>query len=260
MSVVFFTSIGGDLRLLGTQLEHYRALQVDRMLICLHLRQQDPDIVRHVSDVATAHGAILASSFIHPSYIEERGLEERQRILETFCHPEDWIVTADLDEFQRYPNSLQETISFCEQNGYDYAEGRLADRIAADGGFPELDLDNIWSQFPLEAALTKNITGGNCSKVVLSRAWARMGWGQHLIFDAHARGCPPDQVLVKVHHFKWDESVLQRLRERIPELKREGRCWWVESQAFLTYVEQHGGRLDLNDEKLAARTATELFA
>jgi hypothetical protein len=67
-------------------------------------------------------------------------------------------------------------------------------------------------------------------------------------------------VLVKVHHFKWDKSVLQRLRERIPELKREGRCWWVESHAFLTYVEQHGGRLDLNDKKLAVRTTTELFA
>jgi hypothetical protein len=59
---------------------------------------------------------------------------------------------------------------------------------------------------------------------------------------------------VQVHHFKWTGSVVDRLRRRIEHYESRARRVYPgavdEARRFLTYLEHHGGRIDVRDESL----------
>jgi hypothetical protein len=49
--------------------------------------------------------------------------------------------------------------------------------------------------------------------------------------------------LVEVHHFKWDASVVDRLKRRLrPDF--QAQCpWWTESKTILDFIAEHNGSI-----------------
>jgi hypothetical protein len=211
--------------------------------------------VSSVTSVLQRCGATLASVWLDAGINYGRRIEERSRALAAYAAPEDWVINADVDEFHEYPIDLVDLVDHCERNGFDHVNGELIDRVAADGSLPMLDERPLGQQFPMEVLLTRNILRGDCRKVALSRASVVLVPGHHRCVGPRVSPCPSEQILVRVHHFKWDFKVLERLRLRIEDIKREGGNWWDESETFLRFVEGSSGVLDLSDPLLEARPA-----
>ena len=254
MSITLFSGIGTDLRLLQPFLAHYRRLGVDRIFLAVHLRRHEPATVALVTEMATQFDAVVDSVWIDAGLNHRRRYDERLAMIRRRCAPSDWALLADLDEFQHYDCGLEAAVRHCERTSSDYVVGTIVDRIAIDGGFPVLQPNDLWNQFPLECELTRNVLKAAVTKVGVFRAGVHVGPGHHAVLPScAASACPLDDVHAEFHHFKWDSTVVERLRQRREEVRGEGWDWWQESDAFLVYLDDHGGQLDLADETLAVR-------
>ena len=140
-------------------------------------------------------------------------------------YPNDWWVVSDDDEFHAYSKPLYEIIYDCDINGWEIVRGGFIDRIGKTGEFSEINqTDNIFEQFPMagffrypmsEACPNKiclvkgyiEITPGqHYAKVNEHTTWRWQGWNHPLI-------APIDKYNVQVHHFKWDSTAGQRIRD-----------------------------------------------
>lgn len=109
------------------------------------------------------------------------------------------------------------------------------------------------SGWPRRHSVTSKLLGGPAHKTCLALGWRSLGAGHHGI--PGSSGVPWKQSCVQVHHFKWTGSVVERLRRRIERYEsRAGRRVYPgavdEARRFLTYLDHHGGRIDVIDESL----------
>jgi len=222
--------------------QHYRALGVDRFLITLHI-----DSRRGMNDRRQATCRVeelLASldlglvSVLNCAYRPRWIAEHHNLVRRGFTGQDDWIVWADIDEFQEYPEPLRTIIRNSVELGFGQVQGKFLDRVA-DGGrlAPFNPSQPIWSQYPLGAPITRRILGGLDTKVVASRADLEIGVGQHFLLSESARVYPKE---VTIHHFKWDASVCDRLATRIGADYRRHHGDWKESQRILEHIRHHG--------------------
>jgi hypothetical protein len=140
-------------------------------------------------------------------------------------YPNDWWIVSDDDEFHSYSKPLYEIIYDCNKNGWEIVRGGFIDRIGPDGEFSEIvESANIFEQFPYagffrypmsnacpnKICLVKGnieITAGqHYAKIDGQTTWRWQGWNHPLI-------APIDKYNVQVHHFKWDSTAGQRIRE-----------------------------------------------
>lgn len=233
MSRIFqYVRVGLDACLLARNLEHYRSLGVERILLDVNLRADEgDDLLEEVRKVAQEYDAVIAGCYRGPMALADT---RRRLILPQYCADDDWVVICDLDEFQEYPCVLRDLASYCDRRRYDYVHGRILDRVAADGSFPELQQGSLWDQFPIGVRLTANKRGGDTRKIVFARPWVRVTDGNHEALNA--RGMPEERVCSTVHHFKWDAGVVERARI-------------VMHMGLQTVLEVHPGeiRLDVTD-------------
>lgn len=140
-------------------------------------------------------------------------------------HPEDWWVVADDDEFHIYSIDLNEIITDCEANGWELVRGGFIDRIGIDGTFPEIkDNVDIFKQFPLAGFFRYPLSGACPNKVCIMKGYIEITPGQHYAkIDGqttwrwqgwnHPLIAPYHYYNVQVHHFKWDSTCGDRIRE-----------------------------------------------
>lgn len=140
-------------------------------------------------------------------------------------HPNDWWVVSDDDEFHVYSHTLDEIIEDCEVNGWELVRGGFIDRIGPDGGFPEInDKEDIFKQFPLAGFFRYPLSGACPNKICIMRGYIELTPGQHYAkIDGqttwrwqgwnHPLIAPTDKYNVQVHHFKWDSTCGDRIRE-----------------------------------------------
>jgi hypothetical protein len=126
-------------------------------------------------------------------------------------------------------------------------QGRLLDRLAEDGSFPELDQRPLEQQFPLGAWVTARLISAHDTKVPLMRGSCPIVPGLH-----HTHGRPLPGVVASVHHYKWSAQVMERTIDRLCTLYAQNRLYWRESEVLLSYV-KHYGRLRLDDPALDVR-------
>jgi hypothetical protein len=140
-------------------------------------------------------------------------------------YPEDWWIVSDDDEFHVYSKELSEIIKDCEENGWEMVRGGFIDRIGIDGTFPEInDEEDIFKQFPLAGFFRYPLSGACPNKVCIMKGYIEITSGQHYAKIKgettwrwqgwnHPLIAPVDVYSVEVHHFKWDSSCGDRIRE-----------------------------------------------
>jgi hypothetical protein len=245
MSIHLITVVGGHVDVLPFMLDHYRGLGIDSLVINVQLRHADDPVRAEARRVADRVGCDLASVTVGEWQTVIRDLWRRS--LQMF--PDDWCVLADQDELHVYPDDLPSLLAFCDRHGYDCVSGAFVDRLSADGGFPPVDpARSLWSQFPLGGYVSYPLLGADPRKIVAVKGRVPVGQGHH--HAAADAPCPIEEVFVPVHHFKWTAGLLDRLRARADEFRRQQVAHWTESERFVQYIEAHDGHIDLSDERL----------
>jgi len=242
------TLVGGrNVSILRPLLEHYRNLGVESYIINIHLNQEGDPILEEITSITKDFGVPIASVSVG-SWLEilrRVYRESRTR------YPNDWHILADQDEFQVYPMGLSELEAFCEERGFDYVRGCWVDRLAADGGFPQLDCySSLWDQCPVGAFLSYPIGAADPRKVVFAKSHVDVCVGQHLAWNG--TGCPISEAFIQIHHFKWVEGIIAELEARAGILKHGGYGFHVESSRFVKYFQANNGLVNLEDRRLLA--------
>lgn len=140
-------------------------------------------------------------------------------------YPEDWWIVADDDELHEYSKSLEQIIADCEKNGWDLVRGGFVDRVGPDGTFPEIQPEeDIFKQFPLAGFFRYPLSGACPNKVCIMKGYIELTPGQHYAkIDGHTTWkwqgwnhpliAPVSEYSVQVHHFKWDSTCGERIRD-----------------------------------------------
>ena len=138
-------------------------------------------------------------------------------------HPNDWWIVADDDEFHIYTKPIKEIIGECEKNDWNFITGGFIDRIGENGEFlPINNNTNIWKQFPLAGFFRFPMSGACPNKVCVMKGSVKLTSGQHYVdFGSGATSWGISHLnrypigrgegLIQVHHFKWDETAIQRI-------------------------------------------------
>jgi hypothetical protein len=189
---------------------------------------------------------LLASKGLRPSLIWQGEFQTATKAayleaLRAGIDKDQWCVIADADEFQDWtPRALLSR----QGSDYNLVPGILVDRVSKDGSLaPMKERIPLSEQYPSQCYITQGILRGWIAKIVAMRGGLRahgsLGVGGYHYVDP---SCPNIRVLpniVRVFHYKWDESVLQRLARRRQAFARLGIEHWNESQRFLSYMAQH---------------------
>lgn len=145
--------------------------------------------------------------------------------------PNSWWVISDIDEFHLYPDdNLRKLISDCDENGWDIVRGGFIDRIGKGGDFVELKSNiSLWEQLPNAGFFRYPMSNANPNKICVVKGsveitsgqhyakidgqttWRWQGWN-HPLINPHS--------FVQVHHFKWDKSSVNRVKE-VANIKKD---------------------------------------
>lgn len=235
-------------------LEHYLNLGVDSCIINIHLAHPRDPVLDEVRAIAGRFNATIAHVVIGPWLLSVNPeLYSRSRA----GNPDDWFLLADQDELQVYGGNLRKILAKCDERGWRYVTGCFIDRISADGSLAGILNDlPLWERFPLGGWISYPLFGATPNKVVAVKGEAAVSGGQHWPVPVNAPTCPAELCYAQVHHFKWVEGLLERLRSRVAVRRGNGQPYWQESQRVLDYLGAHGDRFDLSDPALYIKKCT----
>jgi hypothetical protein len=146
--------------------------------------------------------------------------------------PNDWWIVSDDDEFHIYSKPLNQIISDCERNGWELVRGGFIDRIGQTGNFPKINKkENIFEQFPVAGFFRYPMSGACPNKVCIMKGYIEITPGQHYAkIDGqttwrwqgwnHPLIAPVDEYNVQVHHFKWDSTCVERIKQ-VADIKKD---------------------------------------
>ena len=172
-------------------------------------------------------------------------------------HPNDWWVVSDDDEFHIYPKPIRELISDCEENNWEFVTGGFIDRIGENGEFPQInEHTNIWTQFPLAGFFRYPMSGACPNKVCIMKGTIKVSSGQHYAeFEdgtnswgtKHPKRYPigRGEGLIQVHHFKWDNTCVERIKA-VADIKKE-YAFSTEYQSMYKAIQWNNFKIDINN-------------
>lgn len=222
MKLRLLTVTGSRTTTLYHMLKHYAHL-VDEMCVVVYewesisTYDEVSDIVSQFSNakiVKRAIGDRYNWEFVTKLYNEEKSK-----------HPNDWWIISDDDELHSYSKPLYEILMDCNKNGWEMVRGGFIDRIGKDGEMVTITNDSdLFTQFPYAGFFRYPMSGANPNKICLIKGSAELTPGQHYAkFDGHTTWkwqgwnhpliAPIKEYNVQVHHFKWDSSCGERIRE-----------------------------------------------
>lgn len=148
--------------------------------------------------------------------------------------PDAWVSYRDSDEFVDHQFDIRESCLVCQLKGYNFVHGIMVDRARRDGRLLPISSDDIFKQFPVSCHITATLLQAYPYKVVACQR-PRTADECHCLHSG--RQYPRT---VPIYHFKWDDSVIGRLRKRWARFSRIGIPWAGESKRFLDHVRAHG--------------------
>jgi len=145
-----------------------------------------------------------------------------------------WISYRDSDEFLDHRFNIREHVKQCQARRFDYIRGVLIDRIQEHGILTPISKEDIFKQYPVSCFISKTLLKASTNKVVAC-THPNSPW------DAlHAHPGIQYPQIAPIYHFKWDDSVVERLRARYARYKKLGIPWANESKRFLDHILLHG--------------------
>jgi len=254
-----------DLALLPHFLSHYLALGIlpDRIRPMLNAVDADAPGLKAAQDILSRHGVNAAEIWIAP-YTSDAMWAKRRELQRREAGPQDWVISADVDELHEYPEPLAQLLARCEQLGVDCIQGVFIDRLSLDGRLAAVAAEpSLMEQFPIQADVIwalggQGVTHGRTGTVKLMavRAHVLPNRGGHYpvpgapvnyLYRHHLGGYPGIQrpafrfaVPTRVHHFHWTQSLPQRLQRRLatPGVSPAGKEY---GQKQLTHIAEHDG-------------------
>ena len=250
------TVCGHNTTMLRHMLNHYKDI-VDEIFVVVYLSSDKDRVLSEVTEITKE-----LNIDIHKTTIEEPFNWERVTELynETkLLKPDDWWIVADDDELHVYPKPINKLIEDCEENGYKFITGAFLDRIGEGGRFPNMYIDDrdIWKEFPLAGSFRLPVSNACPNKTVVVKGDIQITNGQHYaMIDGedtygdrwnHPLRYPVDKCFIQVHHFKWDISVIGRLRE-VSRIKKD-YTFHKEYRDMFDYIIDNFGTIDIKDHR-----------
>ena len=223
---------------------HYRSIGVERFLLTLQLEPGMPEELaqagRERFRQVLADLDIREPQFLEQAFDAGTIIRHQRSLQQDLIAPADWIVWCDSDEFQVYPQPLPALAAQCETQRIDFLRGLLIDRVAVDGSLAPFSPERpVWETYPIACDTNRRLGGGDPRKVAMARGDVVVTGGKHALVDTAGRRTIAGWV--QIHHFKWDASVIERLRFRVRPEWRAKCPWWTESQQLLDYFAAHDG-------------------
>jgi len=172
-------------------------------------------------------------------------------------YPNDWWIVSDDDELQVYPYGINDIVKECDKHSYEFVTGGFLDRIGEDGTFPEVQIDsNIQQLFPYGGFFRHPMSGACPNKVTLMKGNVNLTSGQHYVDFGngqtswgkhHPKRFPIEEVFTQVHHFKWDSTVVDRLKEVSQEKKPY--TYWEEYKIMYNAIKGNNFKIDINNRE-----------
>jgi hypothetical protein len=250
------TVTSGRTNILRHHINHYKDSVSDICVILYKNNNSPKNLVGEVEDLLKEFGLKLFQIKDH----RPNDWVELSRFynLTKYLHPNDWWIIADDDEFHVYWKNIEEIIAECEENNWQYVSGGFLDRVGIDGVFPEIKPDsNLWELFPM-AGYYGFLTSGACpNKVTLCKGHVEVTIGQHYAKENgerigpkklnHPWRYPVHSFFTQVHHFKWDESVVGRIKN-INLQKTRYSCPQIYQKMYET-ISNNNFKINVNDPK-----------
>lgn len=255
-----------DLPLLPHFIDHYAALGIPPPNMSVILNANDPQSAKLGEAVALASRKSVETDIWLAPYTSETMWEKRRKLQKSFMPPRQWLVSADVDEFQEYPEDLGSFLDRCERLGVDTVQGVFIDRLHPEGRLAAIAPDRpLMEQFPVQADVIGAIGG-------VGRHHGRHGTVKLMAFKGSilpARGGHDPQpesrprflygaslgqfpeidrpsyrftVPTKVHHFHWTNHLRPSLEKRLATagVSAAGKEY---GRKQLTHIERHDGIL-----------------
>jgi hypothetical protein len=210
------TVVGRNTHILPHMLKHYEG-KVDKMYVAVYRQDENDGVLEEVLDLGIKP-CIVAT--------EEKYNWERVTALYNYIKrtkPNDWWIVSDDDELQVYPYEISDIIKECEKHNFDFVTGGFLDRIGPEGIFPEVTRDtDIHSAFPYAGFFRYPMSKACPNKVTLMKGFQDVCSGQHYATfkdgtnswgKEHPKRMPIEEVFTQVHHFKWDSTCVERIKE-----------------------------------------------
>lgn len=247
------TVVGHNTTMLKHMLNHYKNI-VDEIYVVVYRQHELDGILEDVINLGIKPYKVVTE----PKFNWEKVTELYNEVKQT--KPNEWWVVSDDDEFHIYPKSIREMISECEENGWEFITGGFLDRIGENGNFPLVTHQtDIWNEFPLAGFFRYPMSGACPNKVCVMKGFVNVTPGQHYVNFGdgknswgkenikHPRRYPigRGEGFIQVHHFKWDSTVLDRLKE-VSETK-EDYTYWQEYLKMYKSIEMFDWKIDINN-------------
>jgi len=219
--VKLISVIGHGTNLIPHFINHYKN-QVDEICFAIYVTEKYPDIESEVKEIIKDFDNVkIVMTFTDRIYDWNRVTQMYNYIKSK--ENNTWWVVADIDEFHLYSKPLNEIINDCESNNWELVRGGFIDRIGPNGTFPKiLNAISIWQQFPNAGFFRYNMSNACPNKVCIMKGYVEITSGQHYAkLDGqttwkwqgwnHPLIAPYETHSVQVHHFKWDETSIDRV-------------------------------------------------
>ena len=267
MSINLVTVCGHNTTMLRHMLNHYKDM-VDDIFVVVYLSSDKDRVLSEVKEIIRD-----LNIDIHRKTFEEPFNWERVTELynETkLLKPDDWWIVSDDDELHVYPKPINELIEDCEENGYKFITGAFLDRIGEGGRFPKIepfDDSDIWKEFPLAGSFRLPVSNACPNKTVVVKGDIQITNGQHYaMIDGedtygdrwnHPLRYPIDKCFIQVHHFKWDLSVLDRLRE-VSRIKKD-YTYHEEYKKMFDYILDNNMKINIMDKRFMIENGSKSY-
>ena len=250
------TVVGHNITMLPHMLKYYQQFVDEKNIFIVVYRQDENDgILEQIEELGITPYKVVTE----PKFHWERVTELYNEVKMT--KPYDWWIVSDDDEIQIYPKPIDEMIDECEIAGWEFITGGFLDRIGEGGTFPFVDSNsNIWESFPYAGFFRYPLSGACPNKVCIMKGKIKITNGQHY---AHIDGkdvwgeegahhplrYPPGrgEGFIQVHHFKWDSTVLERLKE-VSETE-EDYTFWKEYKKMYNAIKDNDWKINIDEPK-----------
>ena len=247
------TVVGHNTTMLKHMLNHYKSI-VDNIYVVVYRQHELDGILEDVINLGVIPYKVVTESKFNWERVTELYNEVKQ------TKPNEWWIVSDDDEFHIYPKPIREMIYDCEENGWEFITGGFIDRIGENGNFPLVTQQtDIWNEFPLAGFFRYPMSGACPNKVCAMKGLVNVTPGQHYVDFGdgknswgkgnikHPKRYPVGrgEGFIQVHHFKWDSTVLERLKE-VSETK-EDYTYWQEYLKMYKSIEMFDWKIDVNN-------------